>query len=244
MTTDQTRNSQLPRRFYKQAAAAACGDKWQVELDGRVLKTPAKQTLLLPAEALANAIAAEWDAQAEHVDPATMPLTRLTNVAIDQTPAAREALAAEVAKYAETDLVCHLAEGPAALRERQEAAWRPLRDWAGQSLGIVLIPVEGIIASPQPSASLEAAHAHAMALGNIRLTGLAWACGLYGSGVLALAVERGRISAGDAFHASRIDEDWQIEQWGADEEAAQAAENRRKDALALGELFESVGETD
>ncbi len=244
MTTQTPKKTELPRRFYRQVTAMEAIGQWQVQLDGRPLKTPAKLDLGLPSSKLAEAVAAEWEAQADHIDPASMPLTRLANVAIDRTPSVRAELADEVAKYTETDLVCHLAESPSALRERQEASWRPLREWAGKTLDIVLVPVEGIIASPQPEASLQAARAHALSLGDFRLTGLAWACGLYGSAVLALAVERGHITADDAFRASRIDEDWQTEQWGEDEEAAYAAENRRKDAISLGYLFTSLNAED
>ena len=233
----------LPRRFYKTAAPVLqdeAAGRWTVTLDTRPLKTPSKADLAVPAESLAKAIAEEWAGQGEHIDPSTMPLTRLANVAIDRTPTSREALAEEVAKYTETDLVCHLADGPSELRERQEAAWRPLRDWAGRSLGIMLVPVEGIIAAPQPSASRQAAYDHALSLDDVRLTGLAWACGLYGSAVLALAVERGELEAETAFEHSRIDEAWQIEQWGEDAEAAAATEARRRDARAVGKLFSAL----
>lgn len=240
--TPETRRN-LPRRFYKTATPVLqdeAAGRWSVTLDTRPLKTPSKADLAVPGEALAAAIAAEWAGQGEYIDPATMPLTRLANVAIDRTPLTREALAEEVAKYTETDLVCHLADGPTELRERQEAAWRPLRDWAGRSLNIMLVPVEGIMASPQPAASRQAAFDHALSLDDFRLTGLAWAAGLYGSAVLALAVERAEIDAETAFEHSRIDEAWQIEQWGEDAEAAAAAEARRRDARALGQLFRAL----
>lgn len=239
MTSDDRLNS-LPRKFYKSACAVASDDLWRVELDGRVLKTPEKSDLALPTEALAGLVAAEWEGQGERIDPSTMPLTRLANVALDRTPHNREALADEIAKYTETDLVCHLADGPSELRERQDAGWRPWRDWAGRTLDVVLVPVEGIIASPQPEASRLAARNHALSLDNFRLTGLAWACGLYGSAVLALAVERGELDAAEAFELSRIDEAWQAEQWGEDEEAMDAVAARRSDAIALGQLFASL----
>lgn len=237
MTSTAPREADLPRRFYKRARAVSRNGRWAVELDERPLKTPAKTDLTLPSEALAGAVAAEWEEQGERIDPSTMPLTRLANVAIDRAPETREAMAEEVARYTETDLVCHLAEGPSELRERQERAWRPLRDWAGRSLDVMLLPVEGVIASPQPEASRHAALAHARSLDDFRLTGLAWACGLYGSAVLALAVEQGKLDAETAFEHSRIDEAWQIEQWGEDAEAMAALAARRRDARAIGALF-------
>ena len=230
----------LPRRFYKAVSTEPADGGWQILLDGRPVKTPAKAGLVLPTEALAELVAAEWDAQDTQIDPATMPLTRLVNVAIDRAPETREDLAAEVAKYTATDLVCHLADTPTELRDRQEEKWRPLRDWAGRELGVLLVPVEGIIAPAQPDASTKAAYDHAFSLDDFRLTALAWATALYGSAILALAVEQGEIDAEDAFERSRIDEAWQIEQWGEDDEARIATDNRRADARALGQLFTAL----
>ncbi len=226
--------SEKPKRFYKSANAFEAADGWSVQLDARPLKTPAKAALTLPTRTLAEAIADEWDSQEEALDIQSMHLTRLANVAIDRTPVSRDVLADELARYCETDLVCHLADGPAALRERQEAVWAPTRAWAGKSLGIVLLPVEGIVAAMQPPASLEAARAHALGLDDFRATGLAYGCGLLGSAVLALAVSEGEMSAADAFSASRVDEAFQQAQWGVDEEAAVATEARRNEADAFG----------
>ncbi|MCR9225205.1 MAG: ATPase [Hyphomonas sp.] len=229
-----------PKRFYKHAAAAPVGSGYSVELDGRPIKTPAKATLTLPTAALADAVANEWAGQGEMLDLQAMTLTRLANVAIDRTPDTRADLADELARYAGTDVTCYLADAPTELRERQDAAWRPWRDWAGQELGIVLVPVIGLMASPQPPASLEAVRAHALKLDDYRLTALTWACSLLGSAVLALAVERGALTAPDALNASIVDEDWQIEQWGEDEEAMQVREARAKDAAALQLWFEAL----
>lgn len=234
--------SDRPKRFYKTAEAVPAGEGgWTVQLDGRPLKTPARAELAVPREALAHAIASEWAGQGERLDIAAMHLTRLANVAIDRTPGSRAALADEVARYCETDLVCHLAEGPSDLRARQEAAWREIRDWAGRALGVLLVPVEGVIAAPQPAASLDAARNHAMSLDAFRLTGLGFGCGLFGSALLALAVEQGRLGADEAFARARIDEDYQAEQWGRDDEAEAAAAARRKEAEALGHWFAALG---
>lgn len=241
MASKTETTNRLPRRFYKEAAAARAEDgNWQVELDGRPVRTQGRHLLSVTSETLARLVAGEWAAQGEHIDPVSMPLTRLLNVTLDRTPQDRDVLAHEVARYAETDLVCHLAEGPRELRARQDEGWRPLRDWAGRTLGILLVPVEGIIAPAQPSASLKAARDHAMSLDDLRLTALVWATTLYGSAILALAVEQGEVTALDAFERSRIDEIWQAEQWGEDEEAMQAVANRRRDAEAIGKLFEAL----
>ena len=143
-------------------------------------------------------------------------------------------MAAEISRYAETDLVCHLAEGPKVLRDRQEAAWRPLREWAGEALGVLLLPVEGVMAARQPPTSIEAVSTHALTLDDFRLTGLAFGVGLFGSAVLALALERGRIGADEAFAASRLDEAYQAEMWGSDEEAAARTAHHALEAAALG----------
>lgn len=229
-----------PKRFYKQAGIAPAEAGFTVELDGRPIKTPAKAPLALPSQKLAQAVAAEWQAQGETLDLQGMTLTRLANVAIDRTPATRADLADELTRYAGTDVVCYLAEAPSELRARQEAAWTPWRDWAGRTLDVVLVPVEGLMASPQPQASLDAVRSHALSLDDFRLTGLTWACSLFGSAVLALAVEQRALTAGEALNASCVDEDWQIEQWGEDEEAQQVRMARMRDADALQLWFEGL----
>lgn len=229
-----------PKRFYKQASVAQLDTGFAVELDGRAIKTPAKAMLTLPTQGLASAIAEEWDGQGETLDLQAMTLTRLANVALDRTPGTRTDLADELARYAGTDVTCYLADGPSELRDRQEATWKPWREWAGQELGVVLVPVVGLMASPQPQASLDAAHAHALSLDDFRLTALTWACSLLGSAVLALAVERGALSATEALKASLVDEDWQIEQWGEDEEAMRVRAARAADAAALQLWFEAL----
>lgn len=229
-----------PKRFYKQAGTAPREGGYAVELDGRPIKTPAKAPLTLPTEALAKAVADEWMAQGETLDLQGMTLTRLANVAIDRTPETRAELAEELARYAGTDVTCYLAESPTELRARQEEAWTPWREWAGKDLGVVLVPVVGLMASPQPQASLDAVYEYALSLDDFRLTALTWACSLLGSAVLALAVEKGALSASEALKASIVDEDWQIEQWGADDEAMQVRAAREKDAAALQLWFEGL----
>ncbi|KCZ93924.1 ATP12 family chaperone protein [Hyphomonas johnsonii] len=229
-----------PKRFYKQAAAERLDDGWTVALDGRTIKTPARAALLIPSERLARAIAAEWQAQGDKIDLAAMHLTRLANVAIDRTDEVRDEMADELARYCETDLLCHIAETPPELAESEEEHWAPVRDWAGDTLGVNLVPVIGIVASPQPDASLDAARDHALGLDAFRLTGLVYAAGLFGSALLALAVEQGAISAEDAYEVSRIDEAWQAEHWGEDDEAKAATEARRAEAKALGVWFRAL----
>jgi chaperone required for assembly of F1-ATPase len=232
--------SDRPKRFYEAAKAERAGDAWTVALDGRLLKTPARAAFLLPTRRLAETIAAEWQAQGKQIDLASMPLTRLANVAIDRTPETRDDMADEVARYCETDLVCHLAHDPIELSDLQEHHWAPVREWAGDTFGIHLIAVTGIIASPQPEASLEAAREAALGLDDFRLTALVYACGLYGSALLALAVIEDALDPLVAFEYSRIDEDWQMRQWGEDDEAKENAARRRAEAKALKAWLEGL----
>ncbi|MFN4023877.1 MAG: ATP12 family chaperone protein [Hyphomonas sp.] len=239
--TGQPPSPDRPKRFYKDAAAEpAEGGGWQIALDGRSVKTPARALLRLPTEALAEELAEEWADQKTHIDLMSMHLTRLANVAIDRTPEMREEMAAEVARYCETDLLCHIAEEPYELVLLEEARWSPVRDWAAETLGVILVTTEGITASPQPDASLDAARAYALGLDDFRLTALVYACGLFGSALLAMAVLEGAITAEAAFSLSRLDEDWQAERWGEDEEARAAAEARREEAEALGRWLDAL----
>ncbi len=232
--------SNQPKRFYKTVTTQLNEEGWAILLDDRPVKTPAKATLALPTENLAQAVVAEWEGQGETLDMAAMTLTKLANVAIDRTPDTRAEMAEELAKYAETDVVCYHAEGPDPLRERQYAGWQPWREWAGKTLNITLVPVEGIVAAIQPQTSLDAVQAHALTLDNFRLTALVWGCSLLGSAVLALAVEQGALDAGAALKLASIDEDWQIETWGHDEEAASFRAIREKEAAALRLWFEAL----
>lgn len=222
-----------PKRFYKETGLRKVDAGFAVELDGRPVRTPAKQTLALPTEALAQAVADEWDRQEEIIDLPTMTLTRLANVAIDRTPETREALADELAKYAGTDVTCYLADGPKDLRQRQTENWAPWRDWARDTLNVELQTVESVVALEQPAASLSAVRDHALKLDDFRLTGLSWTCTLLGSAVLALAVEQGALACLQALRLACTDEDWQIEQWGEDDEAQITRAARIKDAEAI-----------
>lgn len=215
------------RRVYKSVATRPAEGGWGVALDGRPLRTPAKRELSVPNEPLAAAIAAEWEAQQTDVHPETMPLTRLAATAIDRTADLRDKIAAEVANYAGTDLVCYRAEHPPALAARQEAVWQPLLDWAAGRYDAGLAVTAGIVPTAQSAASLKAFAAAVAALDDFRLTALQAATAACGSLVIALALLEGRLDAEAAFAASQLDETFQIEAWGEDEEAA-----KRRAALA------------
>ena len=223
------------KRFYDSASVETSEnvDRWLVCLDGRAISTPLKHRLELPTRALAQAIAEEWQSQTDVIDLPALTLTRLANVAMDRTPVVRAEMIAEISRYAETDVTCYLSAENSELRARQDEAWRVWRGWAGRNLDVVLVPVEGIVAAPQPAASLNAVSAYAEGLDDYRLTGLSWACSLFGSAVLSLAVDQQALDATTAMNLSCIDEDWQAETWGADDEALQARAARNRDALSL-----------
>ena len=210
---------QRPKRFYTDVSIAAENGLWRILLDNRALRTAAGRPLVIPSERLAEVIAAEWRGQVERIDLYTMHITRMAYGALDRTPEVWEAIAAEAARFAGTDLVCYLADGPAILLDRQQAAWAPLREWAATAHGVALEAVVGIIPKAQPEASLEAVRAHVVSLDVFRRAGIAHAIPLFGSAVLGLAVERGRLSAVEAYELSRIDEAFQVERWGEDAEA-------------------------
>ena len=228
-----------PKRFYRTAGIEADGEAWRVVLDGRTVKTPAAQPLALPSEPLASAIAEEWQRQGETIEILRMHLTRLANVAIDRAPGTRNELIDEICRYGETDLLCFLADDDA-LRTLQDEVWRPIRDHAARKRDILLIPVQGLIATRQPDASLLALRAYAGALDNFRLTGLAYGCGLFGSVLLSMALSEAELGAASAFDASVLDERFQEERWGQDAEAIVARDAKRVEAEALEQWFQAL----
>jgi chaperone required for assembly of F1-ATPase len=229
-----------PKRFYREVAVVGQDDHWSIRLDGKPLRTPEKKLLVLPTEALAKVIADEWRSQGERIDLQNMFNTRLANVVLDRTPALRGELGREAARYAHTDLVCHLAEGPGKLHDLQEKTWAPLREWAADALGVKLDTVEGVMACAQPEKSVDAVRAHAATLDDWRLTGLVHTIAFLGSAVLGLAVERRRVTAAKAFEFSRIDEEFQAAQWGEDAEARRRTERNRIEARAIDLWFDAL----
>jgi chaperone required for assembly of F1-ATPase len=208
----------LQRRFYDKAAIAPAAEGHAVRLDDRPVRTPARRVLAAPTPKLAHAIAAEWDAQRELVDPAKMPLTRLANAIIDGVVDAPLAVAEEIGKYLASDLLFYRASGPQQLREQQARHWDPVLAWAHESLGANFKSGEGIIHVAQPEAALGAARA-AIPAEPWRLGAVHATTTLTGSALLALAMLRGQLSTEQAWLAAHVDEDWNMEQWGRDETA-------------------------
>lgn len=232
--------AERPRRFYRSVDVAPAEGGFGVRLDGRNARTPRRALLVAPTERLARLLADEWQAQDPEIRSETMPATRLANTAIDHVGAARQAVAAEVARYAGSDLTCYLAEGPSALVAQQTARWGAVRDWAERELGVALTPVAGVTHQAQPAQSLARVEALGAGLDDFSLAGLAHATSLFGSAVIALALQRGVLSGEEAFELSRLDEAFQESQWGVDAEAAERTARLREDALMLDAWFRAL----
>lgn len=218
------------KRFWKEARVEAVNGGFQVMLDTRAVKTPAKSPLVMPTRAMAEAVAAEWDAQQGEIRPETMPVTRSANAAIDKVTTQFEAVLDMLADYGGTDLLSYRAEGPDELVARQAALWDPLLDWAAERYQARLKVTAGVIPVAQEAEALARLKAALGAHDAFEMTALHDLIGISGSLILALAVAEGRITLPEAWAASRIDEAWQAEQWGADEEF-EAKEALRREAL-------------
>lgn len=225
------------KRFWKAASTEPVEGGFTVRLDGRAVKTPAKAPLVVPTLAIAQAIAVEWDAQTGLIKPDTMPLTRAANSAIDKIAPLRAEVIAELAGYGGTDLLCYHAQSPAELIVRQQSTWGPLLDWAAIALHAPLTVTQGIIPVPQPQASLDRLHAAVSAFTNPELAGLHDLVAISGSLVLALAVTSGHLAPDAAFSLSRLDNSWQAEHWGTDEDEAELEALRRAAFLQAHRFF-------
>jgi chaperone required for assembly of F1-ATPase len=213
------------RRLYKEARSIETAEGFSVALDGRPLRTPAGSAFIVPTRKLAVECAAEWDAQADRIDPRTMPLTRLANVAIDRTLSARQEMIESIAKHGETDLLCHRADRPSALVDRQHTCWDPLVEWSEAQLGFAPAVVVGVAAAQNDTTALADA---ARPLDDFRLTALAYAVGLSGSAIIGYALLRGRLDGAGAYAAAALDDLFQLETWGEDAEARRRLEHMRR----------------
>ncbi|MEC7763316.1 MAG: ATP12 family protein [Pseudomonadota bacterium] len=226
-----------PKRFWTDTKADACEGGYTVYLDTRTVRTPAKAAFVLPSQALAEAVAVEWDAQTDKIDPATMPMTRTANSAIDKVSNQHAEVADLLAAYGDSDLTCYRADTPVELVYRQAEAWDPLLDWADETFGARLQPRIGIMHAPQDEASLDRLRAEVHGLDPFRLAAFHDLVSLSGSLIIGLAVMHGRIDAETGWTISRIDEDWQAELWGEDEEAAEHAALKRQAFLDAALFF-------
>lgn len=222
------------KRFWKEATAVDADGGFSVQLDGRPVKTPAKAALVVPTLPMAQAIAAEWDAQEEKIDPGLMPVTRSANAAIDKVSIQFDEVADMIADYGDSDLLCYRADSPQELAERQQNAWDPMLDWADATLNARLLPRTGVIHAPQDPRAIANLRAAVHGLSAFQLTAFHDLVGLTGSLVLGFAAMRGVESPEAIWEKSRVDERWQVEQWGEDEEATQV------EAQKLGEFTHAL----
>jgi chaperone required for assembly of F1-ATPase len=229
----------LRRRFYERAEVEDADGEFRVVLDGRPVKTPARRTLAAPKRPLAQALAAEWDAQRDVIDPAKMPLTRLANTIIDGVIDAPSAVADEVKQYLACDLVFYRAPGPAGLVTWQAEAWDPVLAWVRETLGARFVLAEGIAFVAQPAQSLAAASS-AIPTDPWRLGAMHAVTTLTGSALIAIALARGALSVDAAWAAAHVDEDWNMKFWGRDALALERRAARFAEMQAAATVLEAA----
>ena len=217
------------KRFYKEAGVGPAGAGFAILIDGRPVRTPARRPFELPGRALAEAIAEEWNAQGDKVDPRSMPLGGLANAAIDRVAPDPAAFAAGLALYGESDLLCYRAEHPEPLVRRQAETWDPLLEWGRRRFDARFDVVHGVVHRPQPEATLDQLRRAVAARDPFALAALAPLVTISGSLLIALALDEGAIDLLAAWAAATLDETWQAEQWGEDALAAAALEARRRE---------------
>ncbi|MBV8455979.1 MAG: ATPase [Acetobacteraceae bacterium] len=237
------RAARAPRRkrFYASAGVAeAEGGGFTVTLDGRPIRTPSGRVVAIPSREIAEAVAAEWEAQKETIDPLTMPMTRFANSVVEAVIDRQEAVAEDIAKYFHSDLLFYRAGHPDALVAREAKHWDPVLFWAADELGAHFILAEGIVHVRQPEAAVAAARA-ALPRDPWSIAATHVVTTLTGSALLALALAHGELDADAVWAAAHVDEDWNAEQWGADEEAAERRAARSVDFRAAARILEVMG---
>lgn len=225
------------KRFWKEAQVSDHEDGFAVLLDGRSIKTPAKRNLILPTRAMALAVAVEWDAQEGEIKPATMPVTKTANAALDKVAIQHGEVADMLAAYGDSDLLCYRADAPEELIARQAEQWDPILDWAAETLGARLEPRTGVIHKPQNPTALEALSARTHALDAFRLAAFHDLVSLSGSLVLGFAAIEKLQKIETLWEISRLDEIWQIEQWGVDDDAEALTSLKKSSFLHAERMF-------
>lgn len=226
-----------PKRFWKETSVEEEGDVWSVRLDGRQVKTPAKAALVVPTRAMAEAIADEWQAQEGEIDPRTMPVTKSANAAIDKVAHQHGEVADMIAEYGASDLLCYRATEPQELIARQAEQWDPVLDWAAETLGARLVPVSGVMFQAQDTASTGRLRAMVRDLSEYELAAFHDLVSLSGSLILGFAAIHQYRPLEELWRLSRLDENWQEELWGVDEEASAQAEVKRQAFLHADRFF-------
>ncbi len=225
------------KRFWTEATVEQDEDGFSIKLDGRGVKTPAKATLVVPTQAMAKAIADEWQAQEGEVNPETMPVTRSANAAIDKVAFQHGEVADMIAEYGGSDLLCYRATQPEALIARQAVAWDPMLSWAETVLGAKLRTISGVMHEPQDPESLKKLNRMVHGFSNFELAAFHDLVGLSGSLILGLAAVHEYRPIEELWTLSRVDENWQEEQWGHDEEASALAETKHMAFLHADRFF-------
>lgn len=236
MISDQWK-PHLPKRFYETVTVGQSDEGHGILLDGRAVRTPLKNALIVPTPGLASAIADEWSAQEEHIVPASMPVSKLAHTSIDHAAPKSAAIVDEFVSYAGSDLVCYRADTPEKLAARQCEHWDPVLAWAESELNAALVVTVGVIHQAQPEAALDALRAHVAPLDPFRLTGLQTLTALTGSALLALALAEDQMKPDAVWAAANVDEDWQIELWGHDAEAERQRASRRVEFTAAAQFL-------
>jgi chaperone required for assembly of F1-ATPase len=229
------------KRRYTSVSIQPRGDAYGIALDGMPLKTPVGAELIVPTLALAEAIAEEWQAQAAQSDRLHLPMTRLVATCIDRVAPRPHAMVAELLRFGESDLLCYRAEGPPDLVLRQEIAWRPLLDWLAEASGVELVVTAGIMPKPQAPDAIARLRQFLQRHDAEALTALAVATPAAGSLVIALALVAGRLTPDQAFAVSQLDETFQIEHWGQDEEAAVRRAGLAADLASVVQFLAALG---
>lgn len=225
------------KRFWQDVAVVDTPGGCAIHLDGRPVMTPARAPLVVPTRALAERIADEWRAQQGKVRPETMPATRAANAAIDKVRGQFNEVVAIVSAYGETDLLCYRAEAPAELRARQDAAWDPLLAWSAERFGISWKVTTGVMPAAQPAQTLAGLAAQVARYSAFELTAFHDLVAMSGSLVIGLATAERHAAPETLWELSRIDEQWQIDQWGSDDEASALAAVRRQSFLDAAGFF-------
>ena len=230
-------NTTLAKRFWTQTNVVAVGDEFTIHLDARPVRTPAKAPLVVPTRTLAEMVAKEWEAQGSKPDPNTMPATRMANAAIDKVTSQFDEVCGVISAYGDSDLLCYRATSPVELTSRQGEKWDPLLDWADETLGARLMPVAGIMPVAQQPEALATLAGHVSALTPYQLAAFHDLVAISGSLIIGFAAAKHLHSLEDLWLRASLDELWQEEQWGRDEDAFTHRERKRQDFFDAGQFF-------
>ena len=244
---DPTRRAQiqmhkpLPKRFYKEVSVEAGEGDFAILLDGRPVKTPAKNALRMPTTRVAELVRDEWASQVDVIDPRTMPVTRLVNTAIDGIAADPQAVFEDILRFSSSDMLCYRAETPANLALRQAEQWDPVLDWAANAIGARFEVIEGVMPKEQPKEAIAALSGVLRKYASpIELASLHTVTSLTGSAILAIAFAEGELSVDDTWRLAHLEEDWAIEHWGSDAEAEHRRANRFEEMQAAAAVFDAT----